>query len=204
MNTWDTLKDIETIGKTAKALTANGMETIIVENGAEAKKKVIDMIPQQSEVFASTSVTLDTTGISSEIDTSGKYESVRNKLNSMDRETQSVQMQKIGAAPDWIVGSAHAVTENGEIIIASNTGSQLAPESYGANHVIFVIGGQKIVKDLDEGMKRIYEHSLPLEAERAKKAYGAPGSNISKILIINKEIKPERITVIFVKEVLGF
>jgi L-lactate utilization protein LutC len=204
MNTWDTLKDTTIIQKTAQALTTNGMKTMIVESGVEAKKMILDLIPQHTEVFAATSVTLDTIGVSSEIDTSERYESVRNKLNSMNRETQSSEMQRIGSSPDWIIGSVHAVTEKGEVIIASNTGSQLAPESYGANHVIFVIGAQKIVNDIEEGFKRIYEHSLPLEAERARKAYGAPGSNVSKILIINKEIKPERITVILVKEVLGF
>jgi len=204
MNTWDTIKDNNTLEKTAQALTANGMQTLIVENRNEAKKKILDLIPQKAEVFTATSVTLDTIGVSSEIDTSERYESVRNKLNSMNRETQSSEMQRIGSSPDWIIGSVHAVTEKGEVMIASNTGSQLAPESYGANHVIFVIGAQKIVNDIEEGFKRIYEHSLPLEAERARKAYGAPGSNVSKILIINKEIKPERITVILVKEVLGF
>lgn len=204
MNTWDTIKDNNTIEKTAQALTANGMQTIIVENGAEAKKKILDLIPQQAEVFTSTSVTLDTIGISSEINTSDKYNSVRNTLNGMDRNTQSSEMQKIGSAPDWIIGSVHAVTEKGEVMIASNTGSQLAPESYGANHVVFVIGAQKLVKDIEEGFKRIYEHSLPHEAERARKAYGVTGSNVSKILIINKEIKQERITIFLVKEVLGF
>jgi len=102
-----------------------------------------------------------------------------------------------------LVSSVHALTEDGHLIIASNTGSQLSSEAYAGGKVIFVVGTQKIVKDNQEGIKRIYEYCLPLEDERARKAYGM-GSNVSKILIINKEIFPERITVFLVKEKLGF
>jgi len=112
-------------------------------------------------------------------------------------------MAKIGAAPDWVVSSVHAVTEDGHLLIASNTGSQLSAEAYAGGRVILVVGTQKIVKDNNEGIRRIYEYCLPLEDERARKVYGM-GSNVSKILIINKEIFPKRITVILVKEKLGF
>ncbi len=98
----------------------------------------------------------------------------------------------------------HAVTEDGKVLIASNSGSQLPAYAYGSGHVIWVVGAQKIVKNLDEGIKRIYEHSLPLESERARKAYGVPGSAVNKLLIINKEIIPGRITMILTKEKLGF
>jgi hypothetical protein len=86
----------------------------------------------------------------------------------------------------------------------SNTGSQLPAYVYGADKVIFIVGTQKIVKNLDEAMKRVYEYVLPLESERAKKAYGVPGSFISKVLLINREMNPERIHLIFVNEKLGF
>ena len=149
------------------------------------------------------SVTLDTIGIAKEIVDSGRYDAVRNKLNKMDRATHNSQMQKLGAGPDWAVGSAHAVTEDGKVMIASNTGSQLSAYAGGASNVIWVVGAQKIVKDFEEGLKRIYEYSLPLERERAKKAYGID-SNVSKILVINKEVKPGRLSMIIVKEKLGF
>ena len=123
---------------------------------------------------------------------------------SMDRKTQGREMQKIGATPDWTIGSVHAVTEEGQVLIASNTGSQLPAYAYGSSHVIWVVGTQKIVKNIDQGIKRVYEHSLPLESERAKKAYGVPGSFVSKILIVNKEISPGRVVIIFINEKLGF
>ncbi len=95
------------------------------------------------------------------------------------------------------------MTQTGQVLIASNTGSQLSPYAYGARHVVWVVGTQKIVKDFAEGLQRINEYSLPLENERAQQAYGK-GSNVSKILIVNKEVQPGRITIILVKEKLGF
>ena len=131
------------------------------------------------------------------------YDPVRAKL--MDKATPADRKRELGAAPEWTIGSVHALTTDGKLIIASNTGSQLPAYAYGAAHVIFVVSAQKIAKDLDEGMKRLYEHVLPLESERANKAYNiTSGSFISKLLIINREIQPGRITVIIVNEKLGF
>lgn len=202
---YDQLANDQTIEKTVQALKNSGIETIVVSNGEEAKKKVLEIVPQNAEVMTMSSVTLDSVGVTDEINKSGKYNSVRNKLFSMDRNTQLAEMNKLGAAPEWTVGSFQAVTEDGKLLIASNTGSQLPAYVYGSPNVIWVIGSQKIVKDTDEGIKRINEYVLPLESERARKAYGVPGSFVSKILIINKEVNPNRrLTVIIVKEKLGF
>lgn len=203
MNKWNILATDESIAKTIKSLKANGINAIVVENGAEAKKKVLDLLPKNAEVMIMSSVTLETLGLPEEINKSQKLDSVKNKLSKMNRKTQGLEMQKIGAAPEYAIGSVHAVTEDGKLLIASNTGSQLPAYAYGASHVLWVAGTQKIVKNVDEGIKRIYEHSLPLESERAKKVYGTP-SNVSKLLIINEEISPDRLTIILVKENLGF
>ena len=149
------------------------------------------------------SQTLDVIGISKEIEESGNFDSVRKKLLSMDRNTQGSEMRKLGAAPDWAVGSVHAVTEDGKVVVASATGSQLPGYAYGAGRVIWVVGTQKLVRNLDEAMKRIHEYVFPLEDARARKVYGM-GSNVSKLLIVNKEFAPGRITLIFAKEKLGF
>src|SRR5258708_3177769 len=181
----------ESIDRTSAALKANGIHVLVVEKGEEAKQKILEMLPQGAEVMNMTSVTLDTIGVAKEINESPKYNSVRNKLSSMDRKTQSSQMQKLGAAPEWVVGSVHAVTEEGHIFIASNTGSQLPADVYGSPHVIFVVGTQKIVANNDEAFKRIYDHCLPLETKRARKAYGLPEtwqSSVNKLVIINKEV----------------
>ena len=197
------LADSGSVEKTIAALKQNGFDAFLVENAAEAKQKIIELIPQGAEVMTMTSATLDAEGIAKEINESGKFESVRKKLNSMDRKTQGPEMQKLGAAPDWVVGSVHAVTEDGKILVASATGSQLPAYAYGSQHVVWVVGTQKIVENLDEGFKRVYEYTLPLEDARARKVYGV-GSSVSKILVVNKESAPGRITIIFVEEKLGF
>lgn len=205
MSKWDELADKKTIDRTIQALQANGINARFVETAEEIKKIVLSQIPEGAEVMTMSSVTLGEVGLDEEINQKGsKYNPVRDRLYSMDRNTQAQEMNKLGAAPQFALGSVHAITEDGKVLIASNTGSQLGAYAYGALNVIWVAGTQKIVKNLDEGLKRIYEYVLPLESERARKAYGVPGSNPNKILIINKEINPQRLTLILVGEKLGF
>lgn len=205
MTSWDTLADDETIEKTAKALEARGIAAFVVASGAEAKEKTLDLIPAGSEVMTMSSVTLDAIGLSEELNKAdGKYKPVRDKLYAMDRKTQAQEMNCMGAAPQVAVGSVHAITVDGQVFVASNTGSQLPAYAYSALKVIWVAGAQKIVKTLDNAMKRLYEHNLVLESERARKAYGVAGSAVNKILIVNGEIQPGRMTIILVREKLGF
>jgi L-lactate utilization protein LutC len=189
------------VKKTAETLTANGMEAFIAENGDEAKAKLFELIPDGSEVFTATSRTLDTLGIPDEI--SKRYNAVRDELAKLDPQTQNREMIKLGATPEIMVGSVHAVTEGGTLVIASNTGSQLAGYAAAAAKVIWVISTKKIVGDLDEAFERIYDYTFPLEDKRAQEVYGMH-SNVSKLLLINREIMPDRAKVILVKEDLGF
>lgn len=193
-------KQIESV---VDALETNNIHVIVVENGEEAKKLVLQLVPPGAEVYANISKTLEQIGIAEEIDKSGRYEAVRPKVFALDRKTQADQMRILRARPDYIVGSVHAITEDGHIMTASNGGSQLAPYAYGARKVILVVGTQKIVKDLNEGFRRIQEYSYPLEDARLRVALGTP-SAVSKILIVNRELIPGRTTVILVKEELGF
>lgn len=204
MDKWNQLADKATINRTIEALKANGIDAKFTETAEDAKKEALSMIPQGSEVMTMTSVTLTKVGLDEEINKEGsKYNPVRDRLYAMDRNTQIQEMNKLGEAPEYALGSVHAVTEDGKLLIASNSGSQLGAYAYGALNVIWVVGAQKIVKNTDEGIKRIYEYVLPLEDERARKAYGV-GSGVSKLLIINKEKTPGRLTLIFVNEKLGF
>src|SRR5579859_4932267 len=120
---WSKLADKATIDKTVEALKRNNINAVVVSTGDEAKQKVLEMIPEKAEVINMTSVTLDMLGISKEITESGKYRAVKNTLSKMDRNTQNLEMQKLGAAPEYSIGSVHAVTEEGHVFIASNSGS---------------------------------------------------------------------------------
>jgi LUD domain len=88
-------------------------------------------------------------------------------------------------------------------VVASASGSQLAPYSSGAGKVVWIVGSQKIVPTLDDGMRRVEEYALPLEDARARLTYGE-GSFVGKVLTFYRESMPGRINVILVKEKLGF
>jgi L-lactate utilization protein LutC len=201
--TYAKLASDEQIARTVHALEMNGIHAVVVENGAAARQKVAELLPPGAEVFMASSTTLNVLGIAEDIDQSGRYNSVRAKLSKLDRKTQGREMVKLGATPEYVLGSVHALTESGSAIIASATGSQLGPYVSGAAKVIWVVGAQKIVPTLVEGFKRVEEYSLALENVRAMKAYGM-NSSINKLLVVNREVIPGRITVVIVKENVGF
>lgn len=191
----------EQIARAAQALEANGIRVIIAASRAEASQKFFELLPAGAEVFTGSSATLEALGIPAEVDR--RFDSVRAKLGKMDRASQGREMMKLGAVPDYMAGSVHAITEDGSVLIASATGSQLAGYAASAAHVIWVAGAQKIVPTIEEAFKRIREYTLPLEDARALQAYGM-NSSINKMLIIHREVMPGRTTLILVKENLGF
>jgi hypothetical protein len=201
--TFGDLADDASVERAAAGLQASGIDVLQAGDAEEARRIVLDLIPEGSQVHHGASESLDKAGITHEIETSGRYEDIRSRTFSMDRATQADEIRHLGASPDFMLGSVHAVTETGSLITASMSGSQLGPYGSGAGRVILVVGTQKIVSDLEEGLRRVEEHSFPLEDARAQAAYGI-NSAVNKVLIINREITPGRITVVLVDEVLGF
>jgi L-lactate utilization protein LutC len=193
----------ETIETTKKALETNGFKVIVVDNLDAAKTEILGEIPKGSEVLTVSSVTVDQSGISSEINESGNYDSTRDKFSALwSQPEKALEMRRIGSAADFVVGSVHALTEDGQALIASASGSQIPSYVFGANHVIWVVGAQKIVKDLSEGFKRIEEYVLPLEDKRALVVYKSH-SSLNKILVYRKETG-DRVTIILVKDTVGY
>lgn len=201
--TFAELASDEQIERTVQALEAHGIHTLIARDGQEAKRLFFELVPDGAEVFLGASVTLEKVGIKEEIDKSGRFDALRPKMMAMNRETQGKDIRKLGASPDFAAGSVHAVTEDGQVLIASKTGSQLGPYASGAGKVIWVVGAQKIVKDLPEGLRRIEEYCYPLENVHMQELYKV-GTEVNKILIVSKEFRPGRITMIIVKEEVGF
>jgi len=200
---WATKADDVRVKRTIAALEANGITALRAADLAEAKRLVLELIPEGSEVHSGASQSLELAGVRDEIEESGRYEAIRPRIWSMDRNTQGDEIRRLGAAPDVVLGSVHAVTETGSLLAASMSGSQLGPYVSGAGRVILLVGTQKIVSDVEEGLRRIDEYAYPLEDARAQAAYGIH-SAVNKVLIINREISPGRITVVFVDAVLGF
>ena len=189
--------------RAAAALTAHGFTVEILDDAAAARIRVKDLIPEGASVFTGASETLRLSGIEADINASGRYQAVRPRVLVMDRATQLAEIWRLMSTPDVIVGSVHAVTETGSLVIASASGSQLPGYAGGSLRAIWVVGAQKVVPDLDTALRRVEDHCLPLESARTQAAYGFP-SAINHLLILNAEPHPGRSTVLLLREAIGF
>jgi L-lactate utilization protein LutB len=196
------LPDDETLGATVIALEEHGFSVEVVDDLDAARSAVLARIPNGSSVMTSTSVTLQETGIADAINDGGPYDSARHKMLALDFATQAQEMKAIGGQPDYVLGSVHAVTTDGALVIASASGSQLASYAWGAAHVILVVGAQKLVPTLAAAHERIYQHSLILEDARAYAAYGQ-NSYVGKVLEIHQEL-PGRIHIVLIRQSIGY
>src|SRR5438270_7231681 len=156
----------ERLESVARALEARGFSTILAADPVDAKQRILTMLLEGAEVHVALSETMAKLGLTEEIEQSGRYDAVRPKLMKLDRQTQRREMRKLGSAPDYILGSAHAITEDGVILVGSGSGSQLGPYAHSAEHVILAVGHHKIVRTIEEGLQRLTEYSLPLEYAR--------------------------------------
>ncbi|MEV0969190.1 LUD domain-containing protein [Microtetraspora glauca] len=189
------------LGRAAAALRDHGYAVHLVDTAAEARKLVADLVPRDREVFTASSETLRLSGIAEDIDESGEYQSVRARSGDLGDDVQA--RIRLGATPEVVVGSVHAVTEDGRMLVASASGSQIAPYASGARQAVWVVGAQKVVPDEEAGLRRIRAYSLPREWRRLHDLYGQT-SFIGKILILEREAMPERGTVVLVREAIGF
>jgi acyl-CoA hydrolase len=196
------LPDEETLAATVVALEEHGFSVAVVDDLEAARAAVLERIPEGASVMTNTSVTLQETGIAGAIDGGGPYDSARNRMFALDFATQLQEMKAIAGQPDYALGSVHAVTRDGTLVIASASGSQLASYAWGAATVIFVVGAQKLVPSVEAARERIYRHSLKLEDARAYAAYGQ-NSRVGKILEIHQE-DPGRIHVVLIRQSVGF
>ncbi|WP_326836696.1 LUD domain-containing protein [Amycolatopsis rhabdoformis] len=193
----------QTLHRTATALTARGFAAEILDDVAAARTRVTALIPEGASVFTAASETLRLSGLDDDLNTGGRYEAIRPRTLAMDRVTDADDIRRLRASPDFVIGSVHAVTETGSLVIASGSGSQLPASAGGAAHAIWVVGAQKIVPDLDAALRRVEDHCLPLESERALAAYGWP-SAVNRLLVLNAEPFPGRATVLLLREAIGF
>jgi hypothetical protein len=196
------LPDEQTLASAVTALEEHGFSVEVVDDLDAAREAVLARIPDGVTVMTNTSVTLQETGIADAINDGGRYDSARNRMFALNFATQAQEMKAIGGQPDYALGSVHAVTRDGTLVIASASGSQLASYAWGAANVILVIGAQKLVPTLEAAHERIYQHSLVLEDARAIAAYGQH-SSVGKIMEIHQEL-PGRIHVVLIRQVVGF
>jgi hypothetical protein len=193
----------ERLERAAAALTAHGFTVEVLDDAAAARTRIKDLIPEGASVFTGASETLRRSGIEEDINTSGRYDSAKQRGRTLDRVRDLREIWRLMSTPDVIVGSVHAVTETGSLVIASASGSQLPGYAGGAWHRIWVVGAQKVVPDLLTALRRIEDHCLPLESARVGQVYGGP-SAINRLLILNAEPEPGRGTVLLLREAIGF
>jgi LUD domain len=196
------LPDDETIAATVVALEEHGFGVDLVDDLHAARSTTLALIPDGASVMTNTSVTLQQTGIADAVDGDGPYDSARTRMAGLDYATQLREMKAIAGQPDYALGSVHAITRDGTLVIASASGSQLASYGWGAANVIFVVGAQKLVPDLEAARERINEHSFKLEDARAYAAYGQ-NSYVGKVLEIHQE-QPGRIHVVLIRQAIGY
>ena len=196
----------ETIHKTAEALKANGIEVFITETGAEALGKIKEFIPKDASVMNGSSKTLEQIGFveylkSGEHGWSNLHEAI---IKETDKSKQGM-LRKQSVLSDYYLGSVHALTEGGELLIASNTGSQLPHIVFTSPNIIFVVSTKKIVPSLLEAMKRLEEHVVPLEDKSIMEKFKIH-TMLSKIVIFKREnpMMGRKVRMILVNEDLGF
>jgi len=186
----------------AARLRERNFEVLIVDDAAGAKAAVLTRLPDGAQVHSGKSKTLEDAGIVDELTRSGRQDFLRTRLFQMDRRTQADEIRKLGAAPDFMLGSVQAVTEAGQLVAASASGSQLGPYAFGAGNLILVIGSQKIVPDLDAALRRITEHVQPYEDARLREQMGI-GTQLARVLILERDFRPGRTTIVLVREPIG-
>jgi hypothetical protein len=191
----------ERLDRAAAALTERGFTVHVLDSAADARALMLELLPRDKEIFTARSATLSLSGIADDVDESGEFRSIRKRTPDL-AENPRAHIHR-SAAPDVVLGSVHAITEDGVLLVASASGSQLGPYAAGAERVFWVVGAQKVVPDLDTALRRIRGYSLPRESERLQAAFGQ-NSFIGKILIIEREAFPGRGTVVLIREPIGF
>src|SRR5712692_791142 len=187
----------------AERLRERNFEAIIVATGTDAKVAVMERIPDGAEIHSGKSKTLEDIGVFAELMGSDRYDFVRKRTSKMDRKTQAREIRKLGAAPDVMLGSVQALTEGGQLVVASASGSQIGPYASGAGTLILVVGSQKIVPDLDTAIRRITDHVQPYEDARLREQMGI-GTKLARILIVERDSSPGLTTVVLVRGPVGF
>lgn len=204
--TFNTLASQESINKTVKSLIANGFQAEVVENKSEALEKIKSLIPQNASVHNGSSTTLQEIGFIDYLKSdTHRWNNLHARiLAEKDPEKQS-KLRRESAFSDYYLGSVHALSETGEMVIASNTGSQLPHLVFTSPNIILVVGTQKITPTLENALQRLEEYVVPLEDKRLMSVYNAHTTH-AKTLILYKEnpMMGRKIKVILVKEKLGF
>jgi len=197
------LPDEAAIARTVEALRARNIHVIVTNTGEEARHALIQLLPEGAEICDSTSETLDAIGFTAFVRGNPRFTNLHDGYAAEPDLAKRNDLRRRASIADYVIGSVQAIAETGEVFVASATGSQLAPYAYAAKHVIWVVGVQKIVPTFDAAMQRVRGHTLARHDQWLAEMGRAP-TPIGKLGIIEHESQAGRITLILVKELLGW
>src|SRR5215468_1344207 len=197
------IPDDAAIARTVEALQARNIQVIVANTGEEAKNALIQLLPEGAEICDSTSETLDAIGFTAFVRGNPRYTNLHDVYEAEPDLAKRNDLRRRASIADYFIGSVQAIAETGEIFVASSTGSQLAPYVYAARRVILVVGIQKIVPTFDVAMQRVRGHTL-VKHDQWLTEMGRVPTPIGKLGIIEHESQVGRMTVILVKERLGW
>lgn len=198
----------EATSATVEALTAKGYEPITVKNRAEALEEIKKHIPKGASVMNGASTTLQEIGFidylkGGQHGWNNLHEAI---VNEKDTAKQGV-LRRQALLSDYYLGSVSAIAQTGEMLFASQSGSQLPHLAYSSQNLILVASTNKLVPTSSDMHKRLTEHVVPLEDARMKAVYGPQsGTKPNKVLVFNGEAAylGRQIHIILVEEKLGF
>jgi hypothetical protein len=201
---WDKIPDQSTIDRVMAGMRERNFNPVLVPDRQTALEKLKQMIPAGAEVMTGSSTTLEEIGFIDYLaERKHPWRNLKDGIIAEKDPHKQRDLRRASTISEYFVGSVQAITETGQVLGVDATGSRQGGYVFGASNVIWVVGINKIVSDLEKAMKRLIEHCVPLEDARMKSTGGA-GTFIGKIVIYEREGLPQRISTILVKEKLGF
>jgi L-lactate utilization protein LutB len=198
----------ESLERAVAGLKERGFEPVVVNTKEEALAKIKELIPAGASVMNGTSTTLQQVGYVDYLK-AGQHpwrNLHANILAEQDPAAQKV-LRRQALTSDYYLGSVHALAESGEMLIASNSGSQLPHIAYSSPNLVLVVSTKKIVPAFPDTYKRLNEHVVPMEDARMKQVNGpGSGTKLNKLFVFFGEpsYTGRKVTVMLVKEDLGF
>ncbi|MBI4285518.1 MAG: lactate utilization protein [Chloroflexi bacterium] len=201
---WDQIPDQAAIDRTMAGLKERNFNPVLVPDRKSALETLTKMIPPGSEVMTGSSTTLEEIGfIDLLISSRHPWRNWKDRILPEKDPQKQEDLRRLSTTAEYFIGSIQAVTETGQVLGTDASGSRQGGYVFGGKNVIWVIGVNKIVDEMHRAFNRLYEHCVPLEDARMKRA-GFAGTTVGKIVIYERELLPKRITTILVREKLGF
>ena len=193
----------DSISRTVAALKARNVETLVVDDGPQALAKLKDLVPEGSVIFNNTSETLDSIGYSALVDGNPKYRNLHDDMVAETDPDKQRDIRRRATLADYFIGSVQAIAETGEVVVASGTGSQIAAYVYNAQRLIWLAGIQKICPSLSEAIDRVRGYTLERH-DTWQLGRGRAPNPIGKLMVFENEVVDGRITMILIKDTLGW